>query len=233
MKENKVVLTIKKVIILMVGLAIAHAGVSLFISANLGSDPFNVFIQGLFRTITRFLPFDFITHGRVHIVISILIIIILLIVDRSYIKIGTILCMVFGGPFIDLFNKLYAPMFDHEISLAMRVMYNVMGCIILANGMSIVIKSQAGTGPNDLVALVISDKIKKKFSIVRIIVDICFAGIGFALGGKLGIGTIICAFLVGPVAGIMMPVYERIINKDILKIESYDPPKKEMDDLGE
>ena len=87
MKENKVVLTIKKVIILMVGLAIAHAGVSLFISANLGSDPFNVFIQGLFRTITRFLPFDFITHGRVHIFICLLIIVVLLIVDRKYVKI--------------------------------------------------------------------------------------------------------------------------------------------------
>ena len=38
----------------------------------------------------------------------------------------------------------------------------VLGCIILAYGMTIVIKSDAGTGPNDLVAVVISDKTKKK-----------------------------------------------------------------------
>lgn len=204
---------LKRVVILMVGLAIAHAGVSLFISANLGSDPFNVFIQGLFRTVTKFLPYDFITHGRVHIVISVIIIIVLLIVDKSYVRIGTILCMIFGGPFIDLFNKLYAPLFANDLNLIFRIGYNVLGCVILANGMSIVIKSQAGTGPNDLVAVVISDKIKKKFSIIRIIVDICFAGIGFALGGQIGIGTVICAFLVGPVAGVVMPHYEKLINK--------------------
>ena len=54
----------------------------------------------------------------------------------------------------------------------------VLGCVILAYGMTIVIKSDAGTGPNDLVAVVISDKTKKKFGIIRLIVDSVFAAIG-------------------------------------------------------
>jgi uncharacterized membrane protein YczE len=77
--------------------------------------------------------------------------------------------------------------------------------------MTIVIKSDAGTGPNDLVAVVISDKSKKKFSIVRIIVDVSFVVIGFVLGGSLGIGTIICAFCVGPVAGHFLPINEKLV----------------------
>lgn len=36
--------TILRVIILVVGLAIAHLGVTLFLLANLGADPFNVLI---------------------------------------------------------------------------------------------------------------------------------------------------------------------------------------------
>ena len=66
--------------------------------------------------------------------------------------------------------------------------------------MTIVIRSQAGTGPNDLVAVVLSDKLRKPFGPVRIGVDLTFALVGLALGGVVGLGTVICAFLVGPAA---------------------------------
>ena len=71
--------------------------------------------------------------------------------------------------------------------------------------MTIVIKSDAGTGPNDLVSIVLADKLKKNFGVIRIIVDVSFVVIGFILGGSFGIGTLICAFLVGPVANIFLP----------------------------
>lgn len=83
--------------------------------------------------------------------------------------------------------------------------------------MTTVIKSEAGTGPNDLVALVISEKTKWKFAIVRMAVDLLFLATGFLLGGKVGAGTVICMFLVGPVAGFFMPINARIINKIVGK----------------
>jgi len=193
-----------RVIILMVGLCIAHLGVTLFLLADLGSDPFNVLIQGLFRTIQKLDFFSFLTHGNVHMIICFIIIIILLIVDRSYIKIGTILCMLCGGPIIDMFSILLTPLFNRFQNLPFKLIMLALGCVILAYGMTIVIKSEAGTGPNDLVAVVISDKTKKKFSIIRMAVDFTFVAIGFALGGSFGIGTIICAFLEGPVAEIFI-----------------------------
>ena len=61
------------------------------------------------------------------------------------------------------------------------------------------------------------NKTKKKFSIVRIIVDVSFVVVGFVLGGSLGIGTIICAFCVGPVAGHFLPVNEKIVNSVLKK----------------
>ena len=200
-----------RVILLMIGLTIAHFGVTLFILADLGSDPFNVLVQGIFRTISGILNWSFITHGRVHIVICFLIILALLAVDKSYVKIGTILCMIFGGPIIDIFTVVLAPIFSISDSLIFKIVLLALGCVILAYGMTIVIKSDAGTGPNDLVAVVISDKSKKKFSIVRIIVDVSFVVIGFVLGGSLGIGTIICAFCVGPVAGHFLPINEKLV----------------------
>ena len=83
-------------------------------------------------------------------------------VDRSYIKIGTVICMVCGGPIIDFFTWLLELILGSEQPLWSRILMLVLGCIILAYGMTIVIKSDAGTGPNDLVAVVISDKTKKK-----------------------------------------------------------------------
>jgi len=215
MDKNKIKETIYRVVILFVGLVIAHLGVTLFLLANLGSDPFNVLIQGLYRTVENV---SFLSHGRVHMIICFLIIIILLLVDRSYVKIGTLVCMFCGGPIIDFFDMILGPLFAGEVPLAVKLVVNVLGCVILAYGMTVVIKSEAGTGPNDLVAIVISDKLKKKFSIMRVIVDVCFAGIGFLLGGKLGIGTVICAFVVGPVAGIFMPFNEKLVNRILDKL---------------
>ncbi len=204
--------------ILLVGLVIAHFGVTLYLLAELGADPFNVLIQGLFRAVEPLLKHPLVTHGNVHVAVSLLIILVLLIVDRSYVKIGTILCMVCGGPIIDFFNLFLSPIFAAPHGRWLDYLTAGVACVILAFGMTIVIKSDAGTGPNDLVAIVISDKLKKKFSIVRIITDVSFVVIGALLGGIWGIGTLICAFLVGPVAGFFLPYSERIVEKVLTRV---------------
>ena len=202
-----------KIVILFVGLTIAHLGVTLFLLANIGADPFNVFVQGVFRTLDGFMDFSLLTHGNTHVTICFIIIVALLFIDRTYIKIGTILCMIFGGPIIDFFTSVLTAPLANVDSMVAKIIMNAIGCIILAFGMTIVMKSEAGSGPNDLVAIVISDKLKKNFGIVRIIVDISFVAIGFGLGGSIGIGTLICAFLVGPVANVFLPFNEKWIQK--------------------
>ena len=200
-----------KVVILFFGLTIAHMGVALFLLVDLGADPFNVFVQGIYRALENVGDWSFLTHGNTHVVICFIIIFVLLFIDRSYIKVGTMLCMIFGGPIIDVFSVILMEPLGNINSLAAKIVINGLGCVILAFGMTMVMKSNAGTGPNDLVAIVISDKLKKNFGWVRIIVDVSFVIIGFLLGGSLGIGTLICAFLVGTVANIFLPFNEKWI----------------------
>lgn len=202
-----------RLIILLIGLTIAHLGVTLFLLADLGSDPFNVLVQGIFRTVQNITAWGFLTHGYTHMTICFLIMVVLLFVDKTYIKIGTIVCMFFGGPIIDFFTWLLSGFIHSGNPFAVRILTLAAGCIILAFGMTIVMKSDAGVGPNDLVAISISDKLHKKFGIIRVIVDISFVFIGFLLGGAFGLGTIICAFLVGPVAEIFLPFQEKWIQK--------------------
>lgn len=205
--------TLTRVIILFAGLVVAHLGVSLFLLANLGSDPFNVMIQGLSHTLSDALGWSFISHGNTHVAVSFLIIIVLLFVDRNYIKIGTLICMFCGGPIIDFFNLFLGGLISADSPMLVRILCNALGCVILACGMSVVIKSEAGTGPNDLVGVVISDKLKKKFSAVRMAVDACFLVCGWLLGGAVGLGTVICLFLVGPVAGFFLPRSEKLVKR--------------------
>lgn len=196
-----------RVLLLLLGLAIAHLGVTLFLLTELGSDPFNVLIQGLCRTIA--LPL--LSHGRVHLLVSVLIVLILLFVDRHYIGVGTLLCMALGGPIIDVYSAWLSPLIRGDGPLTLRLPLLVLGCVILAFGMTIVIRSEAGTGPNDLVAVVLSDKLRKPFGPTRVAVDLLFAGLGFLLGGTVGLGTLICAFVVGPAAQVFMSFSQRLV----------------------
>lgn len=45
----------------------------------------------------------------------------------------------------------------------------------------------------------------------RSMTDVVFAGLGFLMGGVVGIGTIICAFLVGPVADFFLPINGKMV----------------------
>ena len=196
-----------RVLLLLLGLAVAHLGVTLFLLTELGSDPFNDLIQGLCRTINQ----PLLTHGRVHLLVSVLIVLVLLAVDRHYIGVGTLLCMALGGPIIDVYSAWLSPLIRGDGPLALRLPLLVLGCVILAFGMTIVIRSEAGTGPNDLVAVVLSEKLKKPFGPVRVAVDLLFALAGWLLGGTVGIGTLICAFVVGPAAQLFMPFSRRLV----------------------
>lgn len=206
-----------RMVILFVGLCIAHLGVTLFLLADLGSDPFNVLVQGVFRTLSGITGLDFLTHGYTHIGINLLIIVVLLFVDRTYIKLGTVFCMAFGGPIIDFFTVLLGGFINSSLPFAVRLCVLALGCVILAYGMTVVMKSDAGTGPNDLVAISISEKGHFPFGITRTITDVSFVVIGFLLGGKFGIGTIVCAALVGMVAERFLPINEKIIEKVLRK----------------
>lgn len=193
--------------VLLIGLTIAHLGVSLFLLSDLGTDTFTIFIQGLALTVG-------LSVGTVHVVILCLIMILMLFTTKGYIKPGTVICAFCGGPIIDFFNWILSPYIHAESSMPVRIVAMLAGCIILSLGMSVVIGSNAGTGPNDLVAIVLTDKLKRfQFRTVRISCDLFFVIIGFLLGGTLGAGTLAAALLTGPLVQFWLPKSSKIIRR--------------------
>ncbi len=194
-----------RLILMLIGLTIAHLGVTLFILPALGSDPFTIFVQGwagIFGT----------SIGTFHVIILCLLMLVMLLTTTGYVLPGTVVCSFFGGPIIDLFSWLLRDFIRPDSPMAIRIVSMLAGCIVLAAGMALVIKSDAGTGANDLVAVILTDKLKRfQFRWVRVACDVFFAITGFFLGGVLGIGSLAACLLVGPVAQFFFPFWERVV----------------------
>lgn len=195
----------KALIILLIGLTVAHLGVTLFLLSELGTDTFTVFIQGLSRIFG-------VSVGTVHVIVLCILMVIMLVTTKGYVKPGTVVCAFCGGPIIDLFTWMLDGWINVDAGMPVRVISMLAGCVILSAGMSIVINSNAGTGPNDLVAVILSDRIEKvQFRWVRVGCDLFFVVLGFLLGGTVGAGTLVAVFLTGPLVQFWLPRTKRPI----------------------
>ena len=189
----------KALVILLIGLTVAHLGVTLFLQSALGTDTFTVFIQGLSRVFG-------LTVGTVHVIVLCILMVVMLATTKGYVKPGTVVCAFCGGPIIDLFTWMLRGAINEASPMALRVVSMLVGCVVLALGMSIVINSNAGTGPNDLVAIILSDKLEQiEFRWVRVGCDLFFVAAGFLLGGTVGVGTVVAAFCTGPLVQFWLP----------------------------
>ena len=192
----------KALVVLLIGLTVAHLGVTLFLQSALGTDTFTVFIQGLSRVFG-------LTVGTVHVIVLCILMVLMLATTKGYVKPGTVVCAFCGGPIIDLFTWILQGVINEASPMALRIVSMLVGCVVLALGMSIVINSNAGTGPNDLVAIILSDKLEKiEFRWVRVGCDLFFVAAGFLLGGTVGVGTVVAAFCTGPLVQFWLPKTE-------------------------
>ena len=107
--------------------------------------------------------------------------------------------------------------------MAIRIGAMVVGCVIIALGKAVVIMTDAGSGPNDLFSLIVSDAINKRkkieFRWIRIVTDIMFTVVGFLLGGVMGIGTLVTAFLTGPIVQVFLAPCRKLTNAVLAKVE--------------
>ena len=194
---------VRALLILLLGLTIAHLGVTLFLLSELGTDTFTVFIQGLSLVCG-------LSVGTVHVIVLCILMVVMLFTTKGYVKPGTVVCAFCGGPIIDLFTWLLGGYVNGDSTMAVRCVSMLAGCVILALGMSIVINSNAGTGPNDLVAVILSDKIEAvEFRWIRVGCDLFFVVLGFILGGTVGAGTIAAVALTGPLVQFWLPITKK------------------------
>ncbi|MCR4945182.1 MAG: DUF6198 family protein [Clostridium sp.] len=209
MKKFDYLLFVKKLILFFAGLWIIQTGVAIFIKANIGSDPFTVFTQGLATLLG-------ITTGQANLVILFTFFVVILLTSRKSINIGTILAVVSAGIFIDLMTNVLDSVSFDSYNILIKCIILIIGCIIIAIGFSILMTASLGVAPNDLIPLMLQEKLKVQYRWIRITLDVTFLVIGFFLGGVVGVGTVIAALCQGPIIQFMMPKIDKIL-KPLLK----------------
>ena len=206
MERNKNL--IKRLVLFFIGVWIIQTGVAIFINVNIGSDPFTVLTQGLAKTLS-------ITTGTANIMITSTCFIAILITSRKSIKIGTILSLVSAGPFIDLMLSVTNIVPFNNFNMIIKIILLCISCIIIAIGFSTLKATDLGVAPNDLVPLIIQEKVNCNYQWIRISMDSLFVIAGFLLGGKVGLGTIVAVLLTGPAIQFFMPKLDKIIKSSI------------------
>lgn len=173
----------------MLGIMTMALGTALCQNTNLGIDPFNALCVGL--------------AGAIHLstattisTIQAVIVVVILLINRRLIGLGTIIPIIEFGFLLEKFGGLFT--FVNEWTFFMRITFFVIGVIIVAFGMSIYLTCNLGMVPYDAIAFIVNPK--HPFA-TRIGIDGTAALIGFLIGGPISLGTIIFVFFTGPIVG--------------------------------
>ena len=221
-KLKEVSRLVKRLVLFFIGMSIIQFGVALFLKTSIGSDSFTVFTEGLATVLNKTGLKDLsivhmitgraeVTPGVANMIILIVLFIGILIVDRKRIKIGTLICVIGVGPIIDLGVKAVSYFPIESANIFVKMLLVLGGCFIIAVGFSIMSESDIGVAPNDIVPFIIKDKLNCQYRWVRIAFDATFLIVGFILGGKVGIGTIIAMLAIGPFIQFCLPYGKKFV----------------------
>jgi uncharacterized protein len=172
---------------LFVGLFLYALGIVMTINANLGLGPWDVFHQGLSRTVG-------ITMGQASITMGILIVITNYFVGEK-LGWGTLCNMLFIGIFMDILmlNNI-VPIYENKI---LQVIMMLGGMFIIGLASYFYIGAGLGSGPRDGLMVLLTKKTGKSVRFIRNCIEITVLIAGYFLGGFVGIGTLIIALGIG------------------------------------
>ena len=121
--------------------------------------------------------------------------------DRSYLRFGTLINMFMLGIIADFWYALLGPLaIFAEPSLPLRGLLLASGVVLTCLSCSLYMSSRLGMGPYDAIGWILSERSggKVPFRVVRILIDACAVTIGFACGSIVGLGTLVLACGTGP-----------------------------------
>lgn len=181
----------RRLLMAVLGVVTCAVSVAFFKQAAFGTDPFQCMCNGLDLVVP-------IGYGTLYVLINAVLLIAVLLLDRHYIGVGTLINLFLYGYIVEFCEKgIYAVFGDP--SMALRIGYLAFAVVVMCIASAIYFTADLGVSTYDFIALYLAKKQSKvPFRFIRIGTDLICAAIGFALGYIPGIGTIITAFFMGP-----------------------------------
>jgi len=188
------------------GLAFFGFGITLFLRANLGLAPWDIFHKGLSEKFG-------ISIGLVIQGVGLLLLV-LWIPLRQRPGIGTILNAVEIG----LVVNLTKPLIGEPDQLVIRALMVIAGVLVVGIGSALYIGAGLGSGPRDGLMLGLSKRSiagrQISIRVARTAVELTVMVAGIFLGGTVGIGTVIFMFGIGPLVQLILPRFEMRLASD-------------------
>lgn len=180
-----------RVLLFFIGNIIFSLGISITIKMqHLGIHPWDVLSVALFDKVG-------LTIGSWNIVIGIILITVSLILDRSYVKVGTLINVFMIGVFVDFY--LWLDFLPVATNTWTDIVIILIGIVTMGVGGGMYNAASIGSGPRDGFMLSISDKTGLSIGKVRIITELSILVVGWLIGGPVFIFTFIFTFLQSPI----------------------------------
>lgn len=78
------------------------------------------------------------------------------------------------------------------------------GFLLVGGGVALTIKAEIGVAPYDVLSTGLAETADIDIGIAAMILPLVFVALGWALGGKVGPGTVLAVLLVGPILGVVL-----------------------------
>jgi uncharacterized membrane protein YczE len=185
-------LLVRRLLNLYVGLVLFGVSVALMITSGLGLAPWDVFHQGLARQTG--LPIGWV----VNIVGAAVLLLWLPLRQRP--GVGTVSNVIVVGLAVDAALAVL-PWPD---GLALRVVFLLLGVLLNGVATGLYIGAGLGPGPRDGLMTGLAGR-GRSIRLVRTLIELTVLVTGWLLGGTVGVGTVVYALCIGPLAQFFVP----------------------------
>ena len=175
----------ERLTLLVFGSVMIGLGVSLFLHARLGLPPFDVLLSAIVDRTG-------LTHGQAAWSVSGSLLALVTLLGRRPSLFGVVFVLT-NGASVDAWSMLIA---DPD-SLVTRLLFVALGVMSIAGGIALVAHSSSTGGPFELLTRAAGDR-NLNPTVFRSFLELSTVATGVALGGSLGVGTLIFVFSIGP-----------------------------------
>ena len=184
----------RRLVQLFVGLALYGVSLAFLLRAGLGLAPWDVLHQGLAGLVGA-------TVGQMVIAVS-FVVLLLWIPLRERPGFGTIANALLVGAFVDL------TLLGLEDAAGWPARIGLLAAGIALNGLAtaLYIGASLGSGPRDGLMTGLVRRTGRSVRVVRTSLELTVLVVGWLLGGTVGIGTVLYAVAIGPIAHALLPL---------------------------
>jgi uncharacterized membrane protein YczE len=184
----------RRLVQLFTGLALYGVSLALLLRAGLGLAPWDVLHQGLAELVGA-------TVGQMVIAVS-FVVLLLWIPLRERPGFGTIANALLVGVFVDLTLLVL----DDAGPWPARVGLLLAGILLNSLATALYIGASLGSGPRDGLMTGLVRRTGRSVRVVRTSLELTVLVVGWLLGGTVGIGTLLYAVAIGPIAHALLPL---------------------------